>query len=182
MVVVFHVLDQEKISFVAGGAGVDLFFIISGFIIWTVSVEKSPQPAIFMLHRVIRVVPVYWIVMFAMVMRAILAPSAFSRLMVQPSHVLLSMAFIPHADPTGLPYPLLAVGWTLNWTPRRTLIYRLFVSVMAAIATFGALMVAISAVSGGRFGSGGAAVGRDRGDFAHAGAVLLSSQTRRCML
>jgi exopolysaccharide production protein ExoZ len=30
-------------------------------------------------------------------------------------HVLLSLAFIPHFDPTGQPFPLLGPGWSLNY-------------------------------------------------------------------
>ena len=45
---------------ILGQAGVDVFFVISGFIMWMVTAEPV-GPAQFLWHRVVRIVPLYWI-------------------------------------------------------------------------------------------------------------------------
>jgi len=60
--------------------------------------------------------------------------------------------------------------------------FPLFGSGVERIAALRPLMALISAVSGDDFWSGGACICPERGDFAHAGAVRLSSQTRRWRL
>ena len=54
----------------AGFAGVDLFFIISGFIITVVCLDASLKPKLtwqsFVRHRVVRIVPVMWVAILGM--------------------------------------------------------------------------------------------------------------------
>ena len=61
-----------------GHAGVDIFFVISGFIITTVArrVAQDAKPGlnpslagIFALHRAARIYPLYWIVLFVVLLR-----------------------------------------------------------------------------------------------------------------
>lgn len=113
-VVLFHVTARTNQSIDVGAAGVDVFFIISGFIIWTVSARRQNSPAQFLLHRVIRIVPAYWFVTLMLVAAAAAAPSAFKNFKPVFSHVMLSLCFIPHQDANGLPFPVIASGWTLN--------------------------------------------------------------------
>jgi exopolysaccharide production protein ExoZ len=59
MVVVAHVVP----SFVIGQAGVDIFFVISGFIMVYASERAFGQPgasSLFISRRLIRIVPLYW--------------------------------------------------------------------------------------------------------------------------
>src|SRR5438309_11551486 len=42
-----------------GASGVDLFFVISGFIMM-VSTDRGVSPGTFLQNRIIRVVPLYW--------------------------------------------------------------------------------------------------------------------------
>ena len=52
-------------NLVIGNAGVDLFFVISGFVIVYASEQLFAQPAgqwTFLQHRLIRIAPLYWIV------------------------------------------------------------------------------------------------------------------------
>lgn len=44
-----------------GEAGVDLFFVISGFIMWTTTGRRQIGPQEFMWHRILRIVPLYWL-------------------------------------------------------------------------------------------------------------------------
>jgi peptidoglycan/LPS O-acetylase OafA/YrhL len=43
-----------------GQAGVDVFFVISGFIMWTITSTET-APRVFLLRRIIRIVPMYWL-------------------------------------------------------------------------------------------------------------------------
>lgn len=100
-----------------GNSGVDLFFVISGFIM-VVSVTGRPTtPMNFFWRRIVRVVPLYWVLTSIMVIASILAPSLFKTLIVSPSTLILSLLFIPHfsASFPAAAWPLLVPGWTLNY-------------------------------------------------------------------
>ena len=56
MVVGYHVcLFGFRTGFEIGAAGVDVFFIISGFILWTVAAERPLPPLTFLWRRIGRV-------------------------------------------------------------------------------------------------------------------------------
>jgi peptidoglycan/LPS O-acetylase OafA/YrhL len=67
MVVVFHLVvkmqpfgfDGSQVSFLQGG--VDIFFVISGFIMVHISHERERSGGQFMADRIIRIVPIYWL-------------------------------------------------------------------------------------------------------------------------
>lgn len=102
----------------AGGFGVDLFFGISGFII-VLSARKvmgqAGAGADFMVRRLIRVVPLYWIATCAYLPIFLLGSSTAGRDWLWPW--LASLAFIPFPvfGDWASPYPLLTLGWTLNY-------------------------------------------------------------------
>lgn len=88
-----------------GAAGVDVFFVISGFIMVHVS-RREVTPAAFLRARVLRVVPLYWLLTLAGVALVGLddAPRIFA-----------SLAFWPHAGWDGRDDPVILPGWTLNY-------------------------------------------------------------------
>ncbi len=98
--------------------GVDIFFVISGFIMMHTSSEHFGKPGAsreFIRRRLIRIVPLYWLTTTAFVLTALLAPKILN---VPPSslwHGIASYAFIPEANANGAVRPLLALGWTLNY-------------------------------------------------------------------
>ena len=57
--------------------GVDIFFVISGIIMWRVTAERAVSPLAFMRRRLVRVVPLYWSVTSLMV-GVLLVPRAGS--------------------------------------------------------------------------------------------------------
>ena len=114
-VALFHACQWSQIDFGIGAAGVDLFFVISGFVMWTVTAGREAAPLTFLRRRVIRVAPLYWIVTLALVAGALVFPQRFPEVEPRADHILLSLAFIQHMNPAGQPFPILAPGWTLNY-------------------------------------------------------------------
>lgn len=126
-VAVFHAGQWTHADLHLGAAGVDLFFVISGCIMWLVTADRERKPATFFLHRVRRVAPLYWLATLAVVAVAMVSPLVHWDVRPTWSHVLLSLAFIPHFNPIGLPFPALAQGWSL---PYEAVFYSLFTAAL----------------------------------------------------
>ena len=99
-----------------GTSGVDLFFVISGFIM-VVTTSGDMRPVDFWRRRIVRVVPLYWLLTLAMVAVALAMPSLFKTLKVAPVTLVQSLLFIPHYSQAfdDRIWPLLVPGWTLNY-------------------------------------------------------------------
>ena len=125
LVVFFHCRDQfpgfrQAIDSNVGTAGVDLFFVISGFIMVVITTERETTPGQFMLRRLVRVAPIYWFFTTLIAAAALAVPFLFRDTEVSTEHYLKSMLFWPHQsdhDPDFLAQmnPLVKVGWTLNF-------------------------------------------------------------------
>ena len=92
--------------------GVDVFFIISGFFIARSLLSRSPSS--FLIHRIIRIFPLYFLISSFILIVMIYNPIVFNTL---PSNLTMayikSILFIPFHD--GIYQgPLLSVGWSLN--------------------------------------------------------------------
>jgi exopolysaccharide production protein ExoZ len=113
-VVVFHAAERSGTHFAIGAAGVDVFFVISGFIMWVVASERAPSPAVFLRDRIERIAPLYWIATGVMVVGAL--AGLFPNLRLTAWYVLSSLFFIASRSPsTGDIWPVLVQGWTLNY-------------------------------------------------------------------
>jgi len=102
-----------------GEKGVDLFFVLSGFVMWLTTADKQVGPLQFYRRRIERIVPVYWLFTLAAAFIALLLPSYLKSTIFDVPHLLGSLFFIPWtnaADPTGvLIAPVVIPGWTLNY-------------------------------------------------------------------
>ena len=110
-----------------GAAGVDLFFVISGFVMALTSAGLSGGADAwrFALRRVRRVVPLYWLMTGTkLALLAIVTPTLLPDLW----HVGASLLFIPSRDVAGAVRPVLGVGWTLQF---EVLFYGLFALALA---------------------------------------------------
>jgi exopolysaccharide production protein ExoZ len=114
-VVLFHASQRAGGAFGAGAAGVDVFFVISGFIMWTVSARRATGPGDFLLRRAGRIAPLYWTVTLLVVALDLLRPSLFPNMRLTAGHVAQSLLFLPHRDPAGVVAPVIVPGWTLNY-------------------------------------------------------------------
>jgi exopolysaccharide production protein ExoZ len=103
--------------FDVGSAGVDIFFVISGFIMVVSSqglFGKAGAARIFIERRLIRIVPLYWLVTTLYVLATLVVSPGNSRVLSAPDLV-ASYLFFPLAAPGGAAMPALVVGWTLNY-------------------------------------------------------------------
>lgn len=98
-----------------GNSGVDLFFVISGFVMVHTSLHRPQSPAAFMQNRIIRVVPLYWLLTLAVFALALAKPHLLGATRAAPDELLKSLFFIPFAKADGKLMPVLFVGWTLNY-------------------------------------------------------------------
>ncbi|MET0905250.1 MAG: acyltransferase, partial [Tardiphaga sp.] len=88
-----------------GAAGVDLFFVISGFIIaHTAFGAERRAPLQFAMQRIRRIVPLYFLLS---------VPYALMSNDVEPGMIVATLLFWPAADPYVLSAPLMFIGWTL---------------------------------------------------------------------
>jgi exopolysaccharide production protein ExoZ len=100
-------------AFRYGDHGVDIFFVISGFIICYSTYFTTTTPTQFLWRRLQRIVPLYWFYTFAMVALAFLAPRAFADTdWINLKSVLLSMTFLSF---TQEKMPIVFVGWSLEY-------------------------------------------------------------------
>lgn len=114
-VAAFHAAQWSHLDFAVGAAGVDVFFVISGFVLWTACQTRAPTPKAFLLARAERILPLYWLATLACAAAAIAAPMALPIILPEARHLALSLLLLPHTDPAGSPFPLLPTGWTLTY-------------------------------------------------------------------
>jgi exopolysaccharide production protein ExoZ len=98
-----------------GHGGVDLFFIISGFIMVHTTRARPVGPAAFLANRFTRIAPIYWLITLFVYAVALAAPSLLQATSSDPEQLAKSLAFIPFRKANGLVQPVLFVGWTLNY-------------------------------------------------------------------
>jgi len=109
-----------------GMLGVDLFFIISGFVIYYTTASKSVTPSHFMLLRLARIVPAYWLFTLLTALLVYSFDNVIPLTKLELGFLLKSMFFLPAANPSGIGlYPLLTVGWTLNFEMMFYLVFSL---------------------------------------------------------
>jgi peptidoglycan/LPS O-acetylase OafA/YrhL len=104
-----------------GAGGVDLFFVISGFVMAEILSRippRLPGDAVarrFLLRRIGRVFPLYWIATFAMVAAIAALPVAIRESRIEPLHLAASLVLVPSPNWNGEWLPLVVVGWTLTF-------------------------------------------------------------------
>ena len=124
-----------------GAVGVDLFFVISGFIMVHSSRDlysTADGYRIFFARRIAKIVPIYWLVSFWM--------CAFYLINAGPgvpkvtwSWMLSSLSFVPFGD--GAVEPITGVGWTLNY---EMFFYVCFAVTLAWSAALSALITTVT--------------------------------------
>ena len=129
MVIYFHAVLQVRLFAgengflpLIGAGGVDIFFALSGFMMWY-TIEQAPVgTGEFLRRRIVRVVPLYWAITLAALTVACIAPGLLRSTVFDLRHAVASLLFVPWENPalaaTGtqdLLVPVLIPGWTLNF-------------------------------------------------------------------
>ncbi|MGR8932302.1 MAG: acyltransferase family protein, partial [Gammaproteobacteria bacterium] len=122
-VVAYHVLfmmvHRAGYSFSfphTGACGVDLFFVISGFIMVYTTNAQFGQPnasKAFIRRRLIRIVPIYWLYTTMIVLLLAFSPRLFSEAKFEWVHVISSYLFLLSKNANGEVGTVVQTGWTL---------------------------------------------------------------------
>jgi exopolysaccharide production protein ExoZ len=105
-------------TLIDGGFGVDIFFLISGFIIYHISRDEFARPraaGAFLTRRFLRVAPLYYVATLLLLLTIAVARNHVNGGAVTVPQAIASFLFIPYANAGGLAVPILKLGWTLNY-------------------------------------------------------------------
>src|SRR5271165_4197266 len=118
-------------------AGVDVFFVISGFVMVWSSMRlfgRRDAARLFLGRRIARIVPLYWAMTSLLVAVALVSPHAISDGLESIRYVVASYLFIPVQRPDGFIQPVFRLGWTLNYEMLFYAIFALFIRLQARVA------------------------------------------------
>jgi exopolysaccharide production protein ExoZ len=113
-VVYYHITADAGLNFriTTGARGVDIFFVISGFIIAYIGSRKSDR---FFIRRLIRIVPFYWIATLALFSIVWMAPNLLRSTRPDFLQLICSLFFIPRETAYAGMFPTMVLGWSLNY-------------------------------------------------------------------
>ncbi|MGZ5075939.1 MAG: acyltransferase family protein [Methylobacter sp.] len=131
LVVLFHLggamaadkyfgIKAFKIPFSFGSAGVEFFFVLSGFIILTAhrdDIFKPRKLASYLKKRLIRIYPTFWMVFIPVFVLAAVSPQLRNTVPHDAYVLLKSLLIIPQDKNTvgGSGAPVIDVAWTLQY-------------------------------------------------------------------
>ena len=150
-VLVFHLGDSlvrdfgmfATNPFEIGAHGVDMFFVISGFIICYASKDSSSSIE-FAKKRIFRIRPLYYLLTFGVFAIALVAPQLLNSTEANFVNLAKSLAFIPYEAANGLVQPLLFLGWTLNFEMFFYLLFAICIGLRHREIVVGLVVVAIA--------------------------------------
>jgi peptidoglycan/LPS O-acetylase OafA/YrhL len=120
-VVIHHIIDSfnnyigsHQISVTVFAAGLDMFFVVSGFVMAESASKGGVTAGMFMRARLARILPIYWLLTMAAAAAIVSGLNLFGRSTVSADDILGSLLLIPMVDGNGAVVPpLLFVGWSL---------------------------------------------------------------------
>lgn len=118
--------DSADVYFPA--IGVDIFFVISGFVMFISNPEMTKNAVPFILLRLVRIVPLYWIATGVLVLFFLLGFRPSGLMALDAETLVRSLFFIQSEFENGRHDLILVLGWTL--------IYELFFYVVLALTFF----------------------------------------------
>jgi exopolysaccharide production protein ExoZ len=99
-------------------AGVDLFFVISGFVMVFASRDMFGSAGSilpFLRRRLARIAPIYWLTTLLFLALSFSGLSPMSRPLPSADEIIATFLFLPYARPDGYLQPVYGLGWTLNY-------------------------------------------------------------------
>lgn len=151
MVVVFHALNHGfgrretpglTDSAVVLQSGVDIFFVISGLVMWYTTSGRNVSPRMFITNRLIRLVPAYWAITLFVAAVALTFPHLLNSTTFDGPHIAASLFFIPWPHPvfTDMLWPTVIPGWSLNY---EMLFYVIFAAMLLRPAFYSVWFLAV---------------------------------------
>ncbi len=143
MVCIHHVQPDAAVLARQGGAGfagsdllpwlagVDIFFVVSGFIMVHASGELFGRPGatrLFLERRIARIVPLYWAATTLVLLVGLAVPAVLNSGAPSLAQIAASYLFWPAVSTQGFVQPVYSLGWTLNY---EMLFYLLFAASLA---------------------------------------------------
>lgn len=108
-------------GFRVGLAGVDVFFVISGFVMMMVVRNKALSPKLFLKNRLTRIYPNYWFYFLLVTMVWLVRPGWVNSSMTGTPDFLSAFFLLPSTGP-----PVVSVAWTLEFEIYFYLVFTLF--------------------------------------------------------
>lgn len=122
MVLLFHgtmYMGEGRLPvYYRGAEGVDIFFVLSGFVIYASSRKLEGVSGgwrTFARHRLLRILPIYWLITTFYLALLVFEAHARGRSLPNGLWVLCSYLFIPFQSAAKEPGPILGVAWTLEF-------------------------------------------------------------------
>jgi exopolysaccharide production protein ExoZ len=95
--------------FIVGFTGVDIFFVLSGFIIFYTSNGKKLTRTTFLKKRFIRIYPIYWVIISLLIFSYLVSPSDDKNF--RDDLEIIAGSFLLFPQPT----PVMGISWTLTY-------------------------------------------------------------------
>lgn len=134
-----------------GAHGVRLFFVISGFVMILSSqrlVEQSKGWLVFAIKRILRIVPLYWLILTTKFIIMQFAAGLALHTRTDPVYIVQSYFFVPAYNLDGEIKPFHGVGWTLNFEMFFYLLFTLAMLLRIRAERFaGPILIALAAAS-----------------------------------
>jgi exopolysaccharide production protein ExoZ len=113
-VVMFHILEGTSHKWPIGAKGVDIFFVLSGFLMFSISERRQLSPKQFLSDRVTRILPTYWLATILTFLCACISSKILQHSSSDVGLLIISLLFLPSSNLQNN-YPTLYVGWSLNY-------------------------------------------------------------------
>ncbi len=135
------------------GFGIHLFFVISGFIMVRTArgYGSAKGGLVFLTRRIIRVVPLYWLMTSLVLLGAALAPELLNMPIGGLAVAMGSYLFVPVLRDGGELRPVLGQGWTLDYEMFFYVLFAVSMLLPRRVGLAGLASVMIGLVLIGRF-------------------------------
>ncbi len=128
-----------------GDFGVDIFFVISGFIMVFIQNNYKRTSVDFFIQRIKRILPTYWICNFLILLLFFLFPSIFNTLKINFDHFFLSLFFL--SQYILVSKPVIVAGWTLEYEMFFYILFAIFINIKNTKFSYLFIFIFISTLS-----------------------------------